>query len=80
LIAFYREGGKWNLAANLKAASEGENYEHTQMYPELEQVAREEDFSEITDFFKEVAEVEEEHEERYLTLLKNLKEGKTGGE
>ena len=62
--------------ANLKAAAEGENYEHTQMYPEFERVAREEGFGEIADFFKEVSEVEEEHEKRYLTLLKNLKEGK----
>jgi len=62
--------------ANLKAAAEGENYEHTQMYPEFERVAREEGFSEIADFFKEVSEVEEEHEKRYLTLLKNLKESK----
>ena len=61
---------------NLKAAAEGEHYEWTQMYPEFERVAREEGFSEIADFFKEVAEVEEEHEKRYLALLKNLKEGK----
>lgn len=61
---------------NLKAAAEGENYEHTRMYPEFEQVARKEGFSEIADFFKEVGEVEEEHEKRYLALLKNLKEGK----
>ena len=46
------------------------------MYPEFERIAREENFSEIADLFKEVAEVEEEHEKRYLALLKNLKEGK----
>jgi len=68
--------GIGNTKANLKAAAEGENYEHTRMYPEFEQVAREEGFSEIADFFKEVGEVEEEHEKRYLALLKNLNEGK----
>jgi len=52
--------GIGDTAVNLKAASEGENYEHTQMYPEFERVAREEGFSEIADFFKEVGEVEEE--------------------
>ncbi len=62
--------------ANLKAAAEGEHYEWTEMYPDFERVAREEGFSEIAVFFKEVAEVEEEHEKRYLALLKNLKEGK----
>jgi len=62
--------------SNLQVAAEGEHYEWTQMYPEFERVAREEGFSEIADFFKEVAEVEEEHEKRYITLLKNLKEKK----
>ena len=62
--------------ANLKAAAEGEHYEYTEMYPEFERVAHEEGFAEIADFFKEVAEVEEEHEKRYLTLLKNVQEGK----
>ncbi len=61
---------------NLKAAVEGEHYEYTQMYPEFERVAREEGFGEIADFFKEVAEVEEEHEKRYLALLRNVEEGK----
>jgi rubrerythrin len=68
--------GIGNTKANLKAAAEGENYEHTRMYPEFEWVAREEGFREIADFFKEVGEVEEEHEKRYLALLKNLNEGK----
>jgi rubrerythrin len=71
---FLKEIG--DTKANLKTAAEGENYEHTQMYPEFERVAREEGFSEIADFFKEVAEVEEEHEKRYLALLKNLEGGK----
>ena len=61
---------------NLKAAAEGEHYEWTQMYPEFEKVASDEGFSEIADFFKEVGEVEEEHEKRYLALLQNLEEGK----
>lgn len=62
--------------ANLKAAAEGEHYEYTEMYSEFERVAGEEGFAEIADFFKEVAEVEEEHEKRYLALLKNVQEGK----
>ena len=62
--------------ANLKTAAEGENYEHTEMYPSFEKVAREEGFDEIADFFHEVAEVEEEHEKRYLKLLENVKAGR----
>jgi len=68
--------GIGDTQANLKAAAEGEHYEWTQMYPEFERVAHEEDFAEIADFFKEVAEVEEEHEKRYLALLKNMEERK----
>ena len=68
--------GIGDTSANLKAAAEGEHYEWTEMYPEFERVAREEGFGEIADFFEEVAEVEEEHEKRYLALLKNVKEGK----
>jgi rubrerythrin len=60
---------------NLKVAAEGENYEHTQMYPEFEKVAREEGYNEVADFFKEVAEVEEKHEKRYIALLENIKKG-----
>ena len=61
---------------NLKAGIEGEHYEWTQMYPGFEKVARQERLTEIADFFKEVAEVEEQHEKRYQALLRNLKEGK----
>jgi len=68
--------GTGDTRANLQAAADGEHYEWTQMYLDFERVAREEGFTEIADFFKEVGEVEEEHEKRYLALLKNLKEGK----
>jgi len=57
---------------NLLAAALGENEEHTKMYPEFEKIAREEGFTEIADIFKEVGEVEEEHEKRYRKLLANI--------
>lgn len=60
---------------NLKEAAKGENYEYTTMYKEFEQVAREEGFNEIADYFREVGEVEEAHEKRYLKLLQNLQNG-----
>lgn len=61
---------------HLKEAAAGENYEYTTMYKEFEKVAREEGFDEIADVFREIGEVEEEHEKRYLALLKNIEEGK----
>lgn len=62
--------------ANLKGAAAGENHEWTSMYKEFERTAREEGFHEIADFFREVGEVEEEHEKRFNALLRNIEEGK----
>ena len=61
---------------NLEAAAEGENYEWTDMYAEFAKTAKEEGFTRIAYLFEEVAKIEKEHEERYLKLLKNVKDGK----
>jgi len=60
----------------LLAAAEGENFEWTSMYAEFAKVAREEGFTEIALQFEQVGEIEKEHEERYRTLLANIKDGK----
>ena len=60
-------------AENLKAAADGENYEWTDMYAEF---AKEEGFARIAYLFEEVAKIEKEHEQRYLKLLENVKDGK----
>ena len=57
---------------NLKIAAAGEHYEWTDMYPSFEKVAREEGFIEIANAFKEISEVEEQHEKRYKKLLNNI--------
>lgn len=69
-------GGIGNTTDNLRAAAAGENYEWTSMYKEFERVAREEGFADIADFFHEVAEVEQEHEKRYLALVRNIEENR----
>ena len=65
-----------DTASNLKAAADGENYEWTDMYAEFAKTAKEEGFNHIAFLFEEVAKIEKEHEERYLKLLSNVKEGK----
>ncbi|MBQ2836106.1 MAG: rubrerythrin family protein [Clostridia bacterium] len=65
-----------DTAANLKAAADGENYEWTDMYAEFAKTAKEEGFTHIAYLFEEVAKIEKEHEERYLKLLENVKDGK----
>ena len=74
--ASYPAGIIGNTAQNLEEAAVGENLEWTKLYKEAEKTAREEGFEEIADQFKEIAEVEEEHEKRYRKLLKNIKENK----
>ena len=50
--------------------------EWTEMYREMAETAREEGFEKLAFLFEGVGKIEKEHEERYLTLLKNLEEGK----
>ena len=59
---------------NLTDAANGENYEHTTMYEEFANVAKEEGFDEIARLFKAVGEIEKEHETRYRKLIANIKE------
>ena len=61
---------------NLLDAAEGENYEWTDMYVKFENDATEEGFTELARLFKGVAATEKTHEERYRTLLQNLKDGR----
>ena len=59
---------------NLEDAAAGENYEWTDMYATFAKEAKEEGFDHIAFLFEKVAEIEKEHEKRYLALLKNVKE------
>ena len=61
---------------NLNSAANGENYEWTDMYAEFAKIAKEEGFDHIAYLFEEVGKIEKEHEERYLKLLENVKDGK----
>lgn len=57
---------------NLKDAASGENYEWTDMYKKFAEEAEEEGFKQIAFLMRKVAEIEKQHEERYLELLKNV--------
>ncbi len=73
--ATYPAGKIGTTEENLLAAAEGEKEEWSDLYKNFEDVAREEGFEEIAISFKEIAEVEEEHEKRYRKLLENVKDG-----
>ena len=61
-----------STAENLKVASEGENYEWTDMYEEFAKIAKEEGFDKIAYLFEEVGKIEKDHEERFSKLLDNV--------
>ena len=67
-------GGIGDTLDNLKDAAAGENYEWTDMYAGFAKEAREEGFTEIAALFEAVAQIEKEHEERYLKLAQNIKD------
>ena len=61
---------------NLKKAAEGENFEWTDLYAQVEKEAREEGFDYIADLFKGVAEIEQQHEIRYRSYLDEVENNK----
>lgn len=70
--ATYPAGIIGTTAQNLKASAEGENEEHTKLYPEAASVAEKEGFQEVANTFRAIAKVEAEHEKRYRKLLDNV--------
>ncbi len=74
--ASYPAGIIGDTATNLEEAADGEKLEWGTLYKDFEGTAGKEGFEQIAVLFKEIAEVEEEHEKRYRKLLKNVKEGK----
>lgn len=57
---------------NLQAGVDGENYEWTDMYQGFAQTAEKEGFHALAQKFRQVAEIEKRHEERYRALLSNV--------
>ncbi len=75
ITAAYPAGVIGSTADNLKAAAMGENEEHTKLYPAFADIAEQEGFKDIAICWRRIAEVEKHHEQRYLALLKNIKDG-----
>ena len=73
---YLHDGKVPTTAENLKDAAAGENYEWTDMYKHMAEVAREEGFNEIAVKFELVGKIEKEHEARYLALLEKVEGNK----
>ena len=61
---------------NLATAAQGEHEEWADMYKRMAADAKKEGFDKIAYLFELVGKIEKDHEERYLTLLENIKEDK----
>jgi len=75
ITAMYPAGIIGTTKENLKAAADGENHEHTKLYPEFAAIAKEEGFTEVAAAFRSIAVVEKQHEARYRKLLQNVEQG-----
>ncbi len=75
ITAMYPAGIIGTTKENLKAAADGENHEHTKLYPEFAVIAKEEGFPEVAAAFRSIAVVEKQHEARYRKLLQNVEQG-----
>jgi len=60
---------------NLKSAVAGENEEWTLLYPNAAKIADEEGFPEVAESFRQIAEAEKEHENRYEAFVSNINGG-----
>jgi rubrerythrin len=75
ITASYPAGIISTTAENLRAAAAGENEEWSADYPHLADVAEKEGFPEIAAIYRNSADAEKGHEERYLALLANVENG-----
>lgn len=74
--AMFPAGEILDTKANLKAAADGEHEEANDLYPKFADIAEKEGFPDIAYSFREIAEVEEEHEIRYRKLLENVEKNR----
>jgi rubrerythrin len=64
-----------NTVDNLREAINGENYEHTKMYPEFAQTAEDETLIDVAARLRSIAIAETHHEERFKKLRDVLEDG-----
>ena len=64
-----------DTAANLETAAKEEMAEGVELYTNAAAIAEKEGFSEIAERFRSIAEVEQRHHDRFMTYLKQVKEG-----
>lgn len=76
ITACFPAGVIGTTAENLKAAADGEQEEHAELYPAFAKVAKEEGFAEIAAVWEAISIAEKQHEKRYRDLLANIEAGR----
>jgi rubrerythrin len=77
ITAAFPAGVIGTTAENLKAASAGEYFEWTELYPSFAKVAREEGFENVAKVYEFISVAEKQHDKRYKGLLANVEKGLT---
>lgn len=75
ISAAFPAGRIGSTAENLVASANGERHEYTEMYPSMAEVATAEGFGAVAAAMKGIAVAEKHHEDRFLSMLKELQEG-----
>ncbi len=76
ITAAFPAGKIGTTLENLEEAANGEQHEHTVMYPEFAQTAKEEGFGVIAVVFNAIAKAESQHEKQYRAFMENIKSGR----
>ena len=76
IVGAFPAGEVGTTLENLKAAADGEQYEHTSMYPGFAAIAREEGFAAIAAVIDAISVAEKQHEKRYRDLADNIEKAR----
>ena len=76
IAAAFPAGKTGTTAENLKAAADGERFEHTTLYPGFAKTAEEEGFPAVAAVIRAISIAEKQHERRYRGLLASVDGGK----
>lgn len=75
ITACFPAGKMGTTTENLLAAANGENEEHTKLYPAFADIAQKEGFAEIASAWRCISVAEKQHEKRYRDFLNNIETG-----
>lgn len=76
VLASFPAGVIGSTLENLQAAADGENHEHTALYPAFAKIARAEGFEAIAKVWEAISVAEKQHEKRYRDLGANIAAGR----